>query len=130
MKAKFKELFLLINLIFCHGNSNWCFTNLLWLLLNEKMFYFKNGQINVFFNYSLIWSFFMIRFDIFQHCAHFAILPSYNFTEFRNSLVNFSSPLTDWKIDFIIWPKNSNVLFLAKISKNPKLLLMDLLSIS
>ena len=81
------------------------------------MFYFKNGQINVFLKFSLIWPIFMIRFEIFQHCANFAILPLYNFTEFCHSLVNFSSPLTDCKIDFIIWPKNSNFLFLAKISK-------------
>ena len=129
MKAKFKEWFLLINLFFCYDNCYWCFTNLLWLLLNEKNVLFLNCQ-NVFFNVSLIWPIFMIRFENFQHCANFAILPWYNFTEFRNSLVNISSPLTDCKIDFIIWPKNSNFLFLAKISKNPKILLMDLLSIS
>ena len=96
----------------------------------KKMFNFKNGQINVFFNCSLIWPIFMILFEIFQHCSNFAILPLYNFSEFRNSLVNFSSPLTDFKIDFIIWPKNSNFLFLAKISKTQKILLMDFLSIS
>ena len=83
----------------------------------NKIFNEKNGQINVFFIFSLIWPIFMIRFEIFQHCANFAILPLYNFTEFRNSIVNFSSPLTDCKIDFIIWPKNSNLLFLAKIKK-------------
>ena len=96
----------------------------------KKMFLLKNGQINVFFNFSLIWPIFIIRFEIFQHCANFAILPLYNFTEFRNSLVNLFSPLTDCKIDYIIWPKNSNFLFLAKISKNLKILVMDLLSIS
>ena len=84
------------------------------------MFYFKNGQINVFFNYSLIWPIFLIRFEIFQHCANFAILPLYNFTVFRNLLVNFSSSLTDCIIDFISWPKNSNFLFLVKILNKNK----------
>ena len=130
MKAKFKEWFLLINLFFVMIIPTGVLPTSYDYFWVKKMFYFKNGQINIFFNYSLIWPIFMIRFEIFQHCANFAILPLYNFTEFCNSLVNFSSPLTDCKIDFIIWPKNSNFLFLAKISKNPKILLMDLLSIS
>ena len=87
----------------------------------KKMFYFKNGQINVFFNFSLIWPFFMIRFENFQHCANFAILPLYNFTEFRYSLVNISSPLTDCKIDFIIWPKKLIFLISGENFKKPKI---------
>jgi len=96
----------------------------------KKLFTLKNGQINVFFIFSLIWPIFMIVFEIFQHCAHVATLLLHNLTKMCDILNNFSSPLLDCKIDFIIWPKNSNVLFLAKISKNPKILLMDLLSIS
>ena len=88
--------------------------------LMKKMFYLKNGQINVFFNCSLIWPIFIIRFENFQHCANFAILPLCNFTEFCNSLVNLSSPLTDCKIDFINWPKNSNLLNWLKFQKTQK----------
>ena len=84
----------------------------------KKMFYFKNGQINVFFNFSLIWPIFMILFEILQHCANFAILPLYNFTEFRHSLVNFSSPLTDCKIDFIIYQERTAHSKNIKIGEN------------
>ena len=91
----------------------------------KKLFNFKNGQINVFFIFSLIWPIFMILFLIFQHCAHVAILPLHNLTKICDTLINFPSPLVDCKIDFIIWPKNSNFLFLAKISINPKILLKE-----
>ena len=96
----------------------------------KKLFNFKNGQINVFFSFSLIWPIFMIIFGIFQYYTNFAILPLDNLTQICDTLIYFSSPLVDCKIDFIIWPKNSNFLFLAKISKNQKFLLMDILSIS
>ena len=85
------------------------------------MFQFKNGQINVFFNFSLIWPIFLILFELFQYLANFAILALDNLTKICDTFIYFSSPLVDCKIDFIIWPKNSNFLFLAKISKKNKI---------